>query len=224
MVRVHSTSVPLGDVFGMEALILRKDLQQDKKSALLAVVTMFEDFQVPYAITGGLAAQLYTTQPRMTMDVDIVSLRARFKPLNEAAPWSRYGLELVFDRRRFIKLKHSASNVEIDINVDTRFARLLDDTNRLPIEGHEVCFVSALEIAFAKLRTQRSDWPRDPAKRLQDRADLIRILRVQPEIIDRLQNDKDVTDEMRSILQDIRRSLAQPVDDDLPPEDEPENA
>lgn len=111
------TSERLAELFRMESLILRKDLQQDKKAALNSVVQMFKDFGVPYAVTGGLAAQLYTDQPRMTMDVDIVSLRKPFQGLKEAQPWSRYGLELVFDRRRFIKLKHLASNVEVDINV-----------------------------------------------------------------------------------------------------------
>ncbi len=210
----------LTDLFNMECLILRKDLQQDKKSAVLAVVRMFEDFQVPYAITGGLAAQLYTTQPRMTMDVDVVSLRDKFKPLKDASPWNRYGCELVFDRRRFIKLKHVASNVEIDINVDTRFARLLENPNREVIEGREILFVSALGIAFAKLRTQRSDWPRDPAKRLQDRADLIRIFRGQPDVMDQLRIDEDVNEEMLAILEDIRRSLVEHGSDDLPPEDD----
>lgn len=218
MVRVNDTSPRLADLFSMEGLILRKHLQQDKKSAVLAVVRMFEEFNVPYAITGGLAAQLYTEQPRMTMDVDVVSLREEFKRLNDAAPWARYGLELVFDRRRFIKLKHAASNVEIEINVDTRFARLLENTAREFIEGQQVIFVSALQIAFAKLRTQRLDWPRDPAKRLQDRADLIRIFRTQPGLMDQLQTDEGTNDEMRRVLQDIRSSLS--ATDDLPPEDE----
>jgi len=210
------TTERLAELFRMESLILRKDLQQDKKAALNAVVRMFKDFGVPYAVTGGLAAQLYTDQPRMTMDVDIVSLRAPFQGLKEAQPWNRYGLELVFDRRRFIKLKHVASNVEIDINVDTRFARLLDRPTIEMIDGQEVAFVSALGIAFAKLRTQRSDWPRDPAKRLQDRADLIRIFRGQPAILDLLRHDPDTTEEMRSILESVERDLH--VGDDLPPE------
>lgn len=204
----------------MEGLILRKDLQQDKKSALLAVVRMFRDFGVPYAVTGGLAAQLYTEQPRMTMDVDIVSLREPFKTLQKAEPWARYGLELVFDRRRFIKLKHAASNVEIDVNVDTRFARLLEGLTLETVDGMEISFVSARGIAFAKLRTQRSDWPRDPAKRLQDRADLIRILRGQPEVLELLRHDPDATEEMRAILEDIARELH--AGDDLPPDPDDE--
>lgn len=206
----------LSDVFGMESLIVRKDLQQDKKSGLIAVVRMFKDFAVPYAVTGGLAAQLYTDQPRMTMDIDIVSLRKPFETLKQAQPWAQYGLELVFDRRRFIKLRHVVSNVEVDINVDTRFARLLDGPVTESIDGQQITFVSAAGIAFAKLRTQRSDWPRDPAKRLQDRADLIRILRGQPAVLGLLRNDPDCTEEMKRILSEVEGDLG--TGDDLPPD------
>lgn len=206
----------LENVFQMERLVLRKHLQQDKRAALHAVARMFGDYAVPYAITGGLAAQLYTDQPRMTMDVDVVSLREPFETLRVAEPWARYGLELIFDRRRFIKLRHVSSNVEIDINVDTRFARLLGELLIESIDGQDIAFVSAAGIAFAKLRTQRSDWPRDPAKRLQDRADLIRMMRGQPALLVTLRQDSEVTDEMRHILSEIERDLH--AGDDLPPD------
>jgi len=214
------TSLRLAELFSMERLILRKELQQDKRAALLAVVRMFNDFQVPYVITGGLAAQLYSEQPRMTVDVDVVSLKAKFKVLQQASPWERYGCELVFDRRRYIKLKHVASNVEIDINVDTRFARLLDDPVYELVDGQMVAFTSAASIAFAKLRTQRADWPRDPIKRVKDRADLMAIFRGLPDIPDKLRSDPMTTDEMRQILDSILAELRKPSSDELPPEDE----
>lgn len=214
------TSPRLAELFSMEGFILREDLQQDKRAAILAVVRMFSDFDVPYVITGGLAAQLYSDQPRMTVDVDIVSLRARFKVLQEARPWARYGCELIFDRRRYVQLKHVASNVEIDINVDARFARLLDEPVYETVEGQVVAFASASGIAFAKLRTQRTDWPRDPIKRVKDRADLMAILRGYPEVADKLRSDPATTDEMRQILDAILSDLRTPSSDELPPEDE----
>lgn len=214
------TSPRLAELFRMEGFILREDLQQDKRAALLAVVRMFNDFQVPYVITGGLAAQLYSDEPRMTVDVDVVSLRDEFKALQQAAPWGRYGCELVFDRRRYVKLKHVASNVEIDINVDTRFACLLDEPRYESVEGQAVAFASPAGIALTKLRTQRPDWPRDPIKRVKDRADLMAIFRRYPEIADRLRVDPMTTDEMRRILDEILSDLRRPSSDDLPPEDD----
>jgi hypothetical protein len=214
------TSPRLAELFSTERLILREDMQQDKRAALLAVVRMFDDFEVPYVITGGLAAQLYSDQPRMTVDVDVVSLRPAFKALQEAAPWAHYGCELIFDRRRYVKLKHVASNVEIDINLDARFARLLEGPTQQLVEGQTVPFASAGEIAFTKLRTQRSDWPRDPIKRVKDRADLMAILRGYPELAEALRTDPMTTDEMRRILDDILSDLRKPSSDELPPEDE----
>lgn len=199
---------------------MRRDLQQDKLSALLDLVRMFEEHRVPYVITGGIAIQLYITQPRHTQDVDVVSLRKPFEQMKVAQPWGQYGFELVFDHRRHIKLRHASSNVDVDINVDTRFARLLDAPTIEMVEGRSVPFTSPLQIAFAKLRTQRSDWPRDPRKRLQDRADLVGLLQCHPEIATWLKADPGLNDEMRSILQDVVHTLAQPSSDELPPEEE----
>src|SRR5205085_12312631 len=135
-----------------------------------------DDHHVPYVITGGLAVQLYSVETRPTVDVDVVTLRKPFEQaFKNAQPWLKYGFELVFDRRRFIKLRHTASNVEVDINTDTRFTTLLEGPTSQKLSGQTVLFTAPEKIAFAKLRTQRSDWPRDPIKRVQDRGDLMQL-------------------------------------------------
>lgn len=197
------TSPRLQRALDLERLIVREDLQQDKQSTLMAVARLFSDFAVPYAITGGLAIQLYSEQPRHTGDVDVVTLRQAFKALSQAEPWAKYGFELVFDRRRYIKLRHVTSNVDVDINTDTRFVRLLDGAIVEPVQGLDMPFVAPFQLAFAKLRTQRSDWPRDPFKRDQDRLDLGRLIKAEPSIIERLRLDPEVTDEMRDILEEV---------------------
>lgn len=216
-----TTSPRLAAVLSRENFVLRDDLQQDKRATLHAVVKMFTDFQVPYVITGGLAVQLHNIQMRPTLDVDVVSLRDPFKRLQEANPWQKYGFELVFDHRRHIKLKHLEGNVEVDINVDTRFARLLDDPTIELIDGREVRFCSPFKLAFAKLRTQRSDWPRNPLKRRQDYLDLLGLVSAHPEIIDLLRNDPLTTDEMRQVLTAVCRELATATGDDLPEDNVP---
>jgi len=216
------TSSRLAELFSLEGLVVRQDLQQDKRAALLAVGKMFDDHQVPYVITGGIALQLYSEHIRATVDVDVVSLRDPFGRMKTAAPWERYGFELVFDRRRFIKLRHPASNVEVDINVDTRFASLLEGARREPLDDRSLSFCSPAGLAFTKLRTQRSDWPRDPIKRLQDRVDLMTLLRAQPGIAESLRRHPLTTDEMRAILDEVLRVIAQTTAEDFPPdEDEP---
>ena len=216
-----TTSPRLAAVLSRENFVLRDDLQQDKRATLHAVVKMFTDFQVPYVITGGLAVQLHNIQKRPTLDVDVVSLRDPFKRLQEANPWQKYGFELVFDHRRHIKLKHLEGNVEVDINVDTRFARLLDDPTIELIDGREVRFCSPFKLALAKLRTQRSDWPRNPLKRRQDYLDLLGLVSAHPEIVDLLRNDPLTTDEMRQVLTAVCRELATATGDDLPEDNVP---
>ncbi len=214
------TSLRLAEVFKRENFVLRDDLQQDKRETLRAVVRMFDDYAVPYAVTGGLAVQLYNIETRPTMDVDIVSLRQPFERLKKDQPWGRYGFELVFDHRRHIKLHHPASNVEVDINVDTRFSRLVEQYETETIDGQPIRFTTPAMLALAKLRTQRTDWPRDPVKRVQDRGDLMALLQTRPAIADELRTDPLTNDEMRQILDDVLAQLAKPSSDELPPEDD----
>ena len=56
------TSSRLAEFFSLEGLVVREDLQQDKRQALLNVTQMFDDFGVPYAVTGGVALQLYSVR------------------------------------------------------------------------------------------------------------------------------------------------------------------
>jgi hypothetical protein len=181
---------------------------------------MFQDFNVPYAVTGGVALQLYSTEPRNTIDLDFVSPRSGFKAIVEAQPWANYGLELELDRRRYLKLWHVKSRVRIDINVDTRFLPLLESTVVEHVEGHPIHFVTLTSLAVAKLRTQRSDWPRDPAKRLQDRTDLMKMLQAHPEMAGALRDHELTNDEMRGILDSMIEELARPYSDELPPPDD----
>ncbi|HOB74902.1 MAG TPA: hypothetical protein PKG54_10280 [Phycisphaerae bacterium] len=215
------TSPRLAAVLSRENFVLRDDLQQDKRAALRAVVRMFTDFNIPYVITGGLAVQLYNSGMRPTVDVDVVSLRDPFERLKESDPWRTYGFELVFDHCRHIKLKHLEGNVEVDINVDTRFARLVEDPIVEWIDGLEVRFCSPFKLALAKLRTQRSDWPRSPVKRRQDYLDLLGLLAVHPEIADPLRTDPLTTDEMRQVLDMALNELRTGTGDDLPDESVP---
>jgi len=217
--QMGATSARLAEVLRRENFVLRDDLQQDKRATLHSIVRMFGDYEVPYVVVGGLAVQLYNIETRPTVDVDIVSLRDAFARLKADQPWSRYGFELVFDRRRFIKLRHVESNVEVDINVDTRFARMLNQPTIEMVDGQPIAFCSPARLALSKLRTQRSDWPRDPRKRLQDRADLVAILQSRPDIAQELEHDPLTNDEMRQIFHEIVRALAKPTSDDLPPED-----
>lgn len=221
VVSTAATSPRLAAVLSQENFVLRDDLQQDKRAALLAVTRLFKDHQVPYVVVGGLAVQLYNIRRRPTVDVDLVSLRDAFKRLREAQPWAQYGFEQVFDRRRYVKLRHVVSNVEVDINLDTRFARVLENPTVESIDGEDIAFCSPYRLAFTKLRTQRTDWPRDPIKRVQDRGDLMCVIRVHPELVEPLRSDELTNDEMRRILDAICRELNTAGGDDLPGDDVP---
>jgi hypothetical protein len=213
------TSPRLAELFSLESLVLREDRQQDKRRALPVVARLFDDFRVPYAITGGVALSLYSDEVRYTVGLNVVTSRCEFKPIDDVQPWDKYGLELVFDRRRYIKLRHAASNVDIDVNLDTRFLPLLETPTVEPVEGTPIRFVSVTSLAVAKLRTQRHDWPRSEEKRLQDRVDLMRVLRANSQVAEAARTHPLTNDEMRGILDDILAELRKPSSDELAPED-----
>ncbi|MEW6280129.1 MAG: hypothetical protein AB1758_15990, partial [Candidatus Eremiobacterota bacterium] len=52
--------------------LIRKDIQQDKRSALLAVADLMRAAGARYVITGGLAVQRHVARPRFTGDLDVI--------------------------------------------------------------------------------------------------------------------------------------------------------
>lgn len=98
------------------------DLAQPIIEALQALMTWFEHQQIPYTVIGGVAVSL-TTEPRVTQDIDsLVWLDYERWPdfLESGAQYGfvpRLSDALDFARqRRVLLLKHSPSNINIDIS------------------------------------------------------------------------------------------------------------
>ena len=104
-------------------------------------------------------------------------------------------LDIIFDATGFADL---AQATYVD----------LPDIGRVPV-------ASPLDVAYSKLRTQRSDWKRRPDKRMVDLSDLIALLRENPSILPELYKrvqprpyyypDRDVYDETMDVLMKASR-------------------
>ena len=54
------------------------------------------------------------------------------------------------------------------------------------LEGVRLPVAGAVAVAYTKLRTQQPRWPRQPGKRLIDRADLMQLLQDNPGLYEQL--------------------------------------
>ncbi len=211
----------LEDLFQLDrvAAMFHPEIQDDKRSTLFAVARLMAEAGAKWVVTGGLAAQLYVDQPRFTLDVDAI-----VRPEDEASVFSclqtpahAEEFELIHRKRRWIALVHRRSGTPVDINSSKLFQDLVEDPSWIDLEGVKLPFAASRWIAFVKLRTQRRSWPRNPEKRLQDRADLMKILMANPEVPDELRSMVD--EEMARLLEQVIEELRQRPTEDLPPEE-----
>lgn len=211
----------LDAILQRENLVLRDEHLQDKCVVLASVARMFDECDVPYAIMGGLAVQLYNIETRSTVDIDIAAPSELFAQMRERCVWSAYGFQEMRHDRVPFRLFHATGNVKVEIYPDSRFAFLLENPETEMIGQQAIRFGAPLPLTITKLRTQRSDWPRDQVKRMDDRVDLMRLLSAFPGIEDSIRRHPLTNNEMRQILHETLTLLAQPWSDDLPPDDVP---
>jgi hypothetical protein len=168
------------------ARMFHQEVQDDKRPALLALARLMEAAGAEYVIAGGLAAQLYVSDPRFTGDVDVVAREEDAVHITEAIADLSTEFELLGRRRHWIQASHRPSGTPIDINTSPLFKQVLMEPDHVELEGIRLPIAAAVAVAYTKLRTQQPRWPRQPSKRLIDRADLIQLLQDNPGLYERL--------------------------------------
>lgn len=151
------------------------------------LLRMLADLGVEYAVFGAFAVAAYVSERRSTLDIDVVASPQFEARIREAA--ARYDLheqsrEDAVDIRTFVH----RSGVRVDIIFDARGASAdLRAARQVELAGLGVVPVADIfDVAWAKLRTQNRAWPRDPAKRATDYADLVALLRSDSTLAPRL--------------------------------------
>lgn len=170
--------------------LLRGEMDQTKKPALLALADVFEKTGVPYAIIGGVAAQVRMAEPRTTIDIDVAIKRRDDLPRGalEAAGFRHTG-EFPYTSNWV-----GPGGVAVQFSDDPTFGVAIDSALPEPLEGRTLRIITAGELLQSKLRSA-AEPRRRPSKRMRDIADVMALIEENPEL------DATLTDEQRHLLE-----------------------
>lgn len=151
---------------------------------LKIVIKRLESADIPYMVSGSIAANFYTT-PRMTRDIDIV---IHVREMDAGRIYSLFSDEFYADRdlireaireKHMFNIIHNDGIVKIDFIVrkDTEYRKLEFERRRsIPFEGIEIAIVTAEDLIISKLY-----WAKDSMSEMQIR-DVKNILKTVPDI------------------------------------------
>ncbi len=156
------------------------------EDAFRDTIRMFNDLGIKFALFGAHAVAAYVSDHRATHDVDVVTSRENISTILRHA--SHYGFDRITeDDKAPIQSFQHRSGIPLDIIFDARGFADLEQVRMLPFGNMGLVPVaSPVDIAFSKLRTQSTDWQRKPEKRASDLADLIQLIRENPQLADQL--------------------------------------
>lgn len=152
------------------------------------VIQYFENFKIPYFVTGALASIAYG-EPRLTNNIDIVvDIReSSLADLKKHFPEGDFYLDIDFARKAIrgksqFNIIHPASGLKIDLIVckndafdQSRFSRL---KKLKPLIGLEANFAAPEDVIIKKMEYYREG---GSEKHLRD---ISGMLRISPELID----------------------------------------
>ncbi len=160
----------------------------DLTVALRDLVRLFEKLDVDYALFGAHAVAAYVSEHRSTEDIDVVTSHTNIIDFEAEAKHFGFTSSSVGPDRKIRTYRHE-NGARIDVIFDAVGFADLRRAERLEISGvGTVSVAAAVDVAYSKLRTQRSDWGRRSDKRMRDMADVIAMLRENPFLAEELQH------------------------------------
>jgi hypothetical protein len=151
----------------------RGEMETDKKSELVMLARLLVD--IPYALIGGLAMQLYQDEPRTTLDIDVALGHSDLLPRDalRAAGFHETG--------RFAHSENwlGPGGTPVQFTDDPAIAEGVSRAATLEIEGVQVKVLGRADLLQAKLRAA-GDPARRRSKRLVDIADALELLEQEP--------------------------------------------
>ena len=145
---------------------LRGEMERTKRPALLALIRVFAEADMPYAIIGGIALQVHQAEPRTTLDIDVAVATYNLLP--------RAQLESV----GFIctgRFSHSENwigpeGTPVQFTDDPALAEAVPRAEEVELENVCLRVIGRADLLHAKIRAA-ADPARRRSKRLQDLAD-----------------------------------------------------
>lgn len=152
-------------------------MERSKERSLTEVVRVLEESGVAYALIGGVAIQMWSSDPRTTLDVDFAVLRYDDLPAARlrAAGFSCTG------RHAHSENWVGPDATPVQFTEDPRLATAVIGAVALPLGNLTMRVAAPVDLVHAKLLAA-SDPARRRSKRLQDLADAQGLVEDHPEI------------------------------------------
>jgi hypothetical protein len=168
----------VGELLDSQFALLRGEMERSKARSLAALARIFQTERVAYAVIGGVAVQLWSDEPRTTLDIDVALLSYDDIPRQELTDAG-----FTFGRR----FEHSENwtgpdGAPVQFTDDPAFAQAVRLADIRSLEGCELRVMPIWELIRAKLRAS-SDPARRRSKRLMDFADAVALSEQHPEAL-----------------------------------------
>lgn len=159
--------------------------QHDKESAIIDLARVFAEHGVPYAIMGGVAVQIHTSDPRTTLDVDI-AMKSRADVPTDALGAAGFTFEDSFafsDNWRAPGSDPRKQRTAIQFSADNLTASAVGRASMISIGGGSVSVPVVSPDDLVRLKLAAALEPqRRPSKRIADYGDVVRLLEEHPDI------------------------------------------
>ena len=174
-------TVRIGDLLDSQFALLRGEMEKSKARSLAELARVFGAADVPYAVTRGVAVQIWSKEPRTTLDVDVAVLSY------DTLPRTALKTAGFVPGRKFAHSQNwtGSDGAPVQFTDDPAFAEAVRRPEKRQLAGLSLHLVPVLDLVRAKLRAAA-----DPAtrrsKRLMDLADACALTEQHPKVSRRL--------------------------------------
>lgn len=179
--RSVDSTLQIGDRLDGRFALLRGEMDRSKERSLVEVARTLAAEQVPYALIGGVAVQIWSAEPRTTLDIDIAVLSYDSLP-REALARAGFALEARFEHSENWK---GPDGTPVQFTDDATLAAAVRGAEVRSLADVVLRVAPVLELVRAKLRASE-DPARRRSKRLMDLADACGLAEQHPEVLSRL--------------------------------------
>ncbi|MGH8066677.1 MAG: hypothetical protein ACRERE_15870 [Candidatus Entotheonellia bacterium] len=168
---------------------LRGEMERTKRPALLALVRVFAEADMPYAIIGGIALQVHQAEPRTTLDIDVAVATYSLLPRAqlESAGFTCTG------RFSHSEIWIGPEGTPVQFTDDPELAEAITRAEEVELEDMRLRVIGRTDLLHAKLRAA-ADPARRRSKRLQDLADAQALIESTPPL------EQELSPEERALL------------------------
>lgn len=164
--------------------------EKTKERTLHWLIDILIAEQVPYAIIGGVALQVHTSDPRTTVDIDVAILDRASIPV-EALIKAGFRHTGSFEHSENWK---SSEDIPVQFSADPEWVGVVERAETHSAFGKSIRFLTALDMVRAKMRAAIEP-SRRKSKAHMDAVDIEILVEEHPEILEQL------TDLERSLVE-----------------------